>query len=194
MSGRSRPFGIDLPVAMSATRMPMGETPRPSTYEDAVRFVRALDPAGGVGEVVRAATLAANSHNTQPWRFALTDGRITIHPDFDRRARRLRQLERPAATNRVSGTRAISVRTRRGRGADLGFAVVAREDRTIRSRTLSGRLPGRARRGRRSPSASATPARPRCASPPPTAARHGHRARWPKSPRSWACWSRLRSS
>ncbi len=36
-------------------------------------------------ELVRFATLAANSHNTQAWRFALGDGAITILPDFTRR-------------------------------------------------------------------------------------------------------------
>ena len=36
-------------------------------------------------ELVRYATLAANSHNTQPWRFKLEPDRITIIPDFSRR-------------------------------------------------------------------------------------------------------------
>jgi hypothetical protein len=36
-------------------------------------------------ELVRYATLAANSHNTQPWRFGLTDDGITIRPDTSRR-------------------------------------------------------------------------------------------------------------
>jgi hypothetical protein len=36
-------------------------------------------------ELVRFATLAANSHNTQAWRFALGEGVITILPDFTRR-------------------------------------------------------------------------------------------------------------
>jgi hypothetical protein len=34
---------------------------------------------------VRAGTLAANSHNTQPWRFSLAEHEITIHPDLTRR-------------------------------------------------------------------------------------------------------------
>ncbi|MGL4636119.1 MAG: Acg family FMN-binding oxidoreductase [Beijerinckiaceae bacterium] len=37
------------------------------------------------GELIRFATLAANSHNTQPWRFAISDKRITIVPDLTRR-------------------------------------------------------------------------------------------------------------
>lgn len=56
------------------------------TYEDAVRQVwRPLAADGGIRELVRAGTLAANSHNTQPWRFSLADHEVTIHPDFTRR-------------------------------------------------------------------------------------------------------------
>lgn len=36
-------------------------------------------------ELVRQATLAASSHNTQPWRFRVEPGRISILPDFARR-------------------------------------------------------------------------------------------------------------
>lgn len=36
-------------------------------------------------ELVRFASLAPNSHNTQPWRFALQSDRIVIRPDFTRR-------------------------------------------------------------------------------------------------------------
>jgi len=36
-------------------------------------------------ELVRYATLAANGHNTQPWKFALRDDSIEIHPDASRR-------------------------------------------------------------------------------------------------------------
>ena len=36
-------------------------------------------------ELVRQATLAASSHNTQPWKFALEESAITILPDFTRR-------------------------------------------------------------------------------------------------------------
>lgn len=36
-------------------------------------------------ELVRYATLAANGHNTQPWRFALRGDSIEIHPDASRR-------------------------------------------------------------------------------------------------------------
>lgn len=36
-------------------------------------------------ELVRYATLAANGHNAQPWRFAITADGIDIHPDYSRR-------------------------------------------------------------------------------------------------------------
>ncbi|WP_271594731.1 nitroreductase family protein [Bradyrhizobium sp. CCBAU 65884] len=71
---------------MYAARMPMARASQPSTYEEAVHLVwRPLDPARGARELVRAATLAANSHNTQPWRFILSDNIITIRPDLVRR-------------------------------------------------------------------------------------------------------------
>jgi hypothetical protein len=44
--------------------------------------VEAADP---VPELVRAATLAANSHNTQPWRFRRHANGLTIAADFSRR-------------------------------------------------------------------------------------------------------------
>ena len=36
-------------------------------------------------ELIRLATLAASSHNTQPWRFQIEEGCIRIFPDYDRR-------------------------------------------------------------------------------------------------------------
>lgn len=46
---------------------------------------RPLAPGGGPREMVRAGTLAANSHNTQPWRFSISDTQIAIRPDVSRR-------------------------------------------------------------------------------------------------------------
>ena len=59
-------------------------------YEEQARLLRrpliASDlPAGQLQELVRCATLAANGHNAQPWRFHLEPDRITISPDFSRR-------------------------------------------------------------------------------------------------------------
>jgi hypothetical protein len=56
------------------------------SYEPAVRQTWApLQPTPRDRELVRAATLAANSHNTQPWIFAASADEITIVPDFSRR-------------------------------------------------------------------------------------------------------------
>jgi nitroreductase len=38
-------------------------------------------------ELIRAATAAASSHNTQPWKFLVHGQRITILPDLTRRCR-----------------------------------------------------------------------------------------------------------
>jgi hypothetical protein len=35
-------------------------------------------------DIVRYATLAASGHNTQPWKFAITENAIDIHPDYTR--------------------------------------------------------------------------------------------------------------
>jgi len=42
-------------------------------------------PPMALRELVRYATLAANSHNTQPWRFGFSDGSISVTPDLARR-------------------------------------------------------------------------------------------------------------
>ena len=44
-----------------------------------------LDDSGRLRDLVRQATLAASSHNTQPWRFTLAERSVTILPDFTRR-------------------------------------------------------------------------------------------------------------
>ena len=55
-------------------------------YEAAVHASRAaLRAAPRDRELVRFATLAANSHNTQPWTFATRDNEIVIAPDLTRR-------------------------------------------------------------------------------------------------------------
>ncbi|MCM5555074.1 nitroreductase family protein [Pleomorphomonas sp. NRK KF1] len=46
--------------------------------------LRALVARPGVTDLVRLATLAANGHNTQPWRFHVTDAEIGIRPDPSR--------------------------------------------------------------------------------------------------------------
>jgi nitroreductase len=58
-------------------------------WGDAVKAVRRPITVGASGkralqELVRFSTLAANSHNTQPWRFRLGETWIVISPDFSR--------------------------------------------------------------------------------------------------------------
>ena len=56
------------------------------SYEQAVASTWApLRTEGGLLELVRYATLAANSHNTQPWTFSIAERRMRIAPDFARR-------------------------------------------------------------------------------------------------------------
>ncbi len=63
-----------------------GFWPRLDGYHDALERQRRLlsgDPT--LQELVRMATLAANGHNTQPWKFRLNEGEIKILPDLSRR-------------------------------------------------------------------------------------------------------------
>ena len=48
-------------------------------------FIDLLSADPDLEDLVRMASLAANSHNTQPWKFRLDDERVTILPDFARR-------------------------------------------------------------------------------------------------------------
>jgi hypothetical protein len=74
---------LGLSVAAIATQP---SAAAPMTYEDAVRASRApLLPAPRHAGLVRFATLAANSHNTQPWTFTAKADTIVIAPDFTRR-------------------------------------------------------------------------------------------------------------
>ncbi|MEP7243897.1 MAG: Tat pathway signal protein [Gammaproteobacteria bacterium] len=57
-----------------------------SDYNDAAESMRSLLSAQPEArDLIRFATLAPNGHNTQPWRFAIAQRRITILPDFSRR-------------------------------------------------------------------------------------------------------------
>lgn len=63
-----------------------GTWPRMGAYaEEAARQRRLLAAEPELGELVRMASLAANGHNTQPWRFRVSEGAVDILPDFDRR-------------------------------------------------------------------------------------------------------------
>ena len=55
-------------------------------YAEAVEASRsALSQDPAVLELVRYATLAASGHNTQPWRFRVSENRIEVLPDLSRR-------------------------------------------------------------------------------------------------------------
>lgn len=63
-----------------------GLWPRLDGYREELELQRRLlsgDPT--LRELVRMATLAANGHNTQPWKFRLADKRVEILPDPSRR-------------------------------------------------------------------------------------------------------------
>lgn len=55
-------------------------------YDTSVALTRtAMKQAPDARDLIRYATLAANSHNTQPWRFRIAEGSIEILPDMARR-------------------------------------------------------------------------------------------------------------
>lgn len=63
---------------------------RDESYDQAVERTwrgaeRAVSDRSSLHELVRYATLAPSSHNTQCWKFALQERRISIVPDFSRR-------------------------------------------------------------------------------------------------------------
>ena len=86
MNRRNVLLGAAAMGATATARPAFAESSSPKTYDDAVELIwRPLDVSRGVKEIVRAGTLAANSHNTQPWRFTVSEKRIAIRPDFTRR-------------------------------------------------------------------------------------------------------------
>ena len=75
-------------LGASATAMiqPSSAAAGPIIYQEAARAARApLQSAPRDRELVRFATLAANSHNTQPWIFTARSNEIMIAPDYTRR-------------------------------------------------------------------------------------------------------------
>ena len=55
-------------------------------YEAALEATRNVDDTNDLRhQLVQYATMAANSHNTQPWRFVLSERSILVLPDLDRR-------------------------------------------------------------------------------------------------------------
>lgn len=78
---------ITTALGLSATAMSSLPAPAATmSYDEAIRTSRApLQSSPRDRELVRAATLAANSHNTQPWIFSSRGNDIAIAPDFSRR-------------------------------------------------------------------------------------------------------------
>lgn len=86
MDRRSVIIGASIVMTVTMLTESRAGAAQAKTYDEAVSQVwRDLDPAGGALEVVRAGTLAANSHNTQPWRFKAEGRRVSIAPDYTRR-------------------------------------------------------------------------------------------------------------
>jgi hypothetical protein len=74
--------------AAAAVLLPLSACTRgdENQYQSAERALRApLPGAADVAAFVRFATLAANGHNTQPWRFAVRETGASITPDLARR-------------------------------------------------------------------------------------------------------------
>jgi hypothetical protein len=72
--------------AAAMTGLPSSEAAASITYDEAARTARApLQATPRNRELVRFATLAANSHNTQPWIFTPRASSIVISPDLGRR-------------------------------------------------------------------------------------------------------------
>lgn len=82
---RRTALGTGLSLA-AAGAVGYGLWPRMDGYLDEVaRQRRLLSDNPDLQELVRMATLAANGHNTQPWRFRLEGETVAILPDFARR-------------------------------------------------------------------------------------------------------------
>lgn len=69
-------------VAAAGWRSSVGSM---ADYDADAAQLRAVPVGPDLRDVVRYATLAANSHNTQPWHFHIGNGAIEIRPDFSRR-------------------------------------------------------------------------------------------------------------
>lgn len=52
---------------------------------EAISLRSSIAPKANLSEIIRYATLAANGHNTQPWKFKVLENAIEIHPDTSRR-------------------------------------------------------------------------------------------------------------
>lgn len=102
-------------------------------------------------ELVRQATLAASSHNTQPWKFRIEQDRVIILPDFSRRCPvvdpddgHLFKSLGCAAENLVHAAAAQGFSADvRFDAADDSVAVLLNPDATARATDLHRAIPGR---------------------------------------------------
>lgn len=81
--------GVAAVAAIGGVGLAMWTRDGVGQWGDAVQALRRPMMPGATGEaarreLVRFATLAANSHNTQPWRFSLNETSIAISPDLSR--------------------------------------------------------------------------------------------------------------
>jgi hypothetical protein len=73
-------------AAAGATYLGLRQMGSMEEYNASVAATRAaLSARPEIGDFIRYATLAANGHNTQPWRFRAGEGLIEILPDLSRR-------------------------------------------------------------------------------------------------------------
>ena len=72
-------------------------------------------------DLVRYATLAANSHNTQPWQFRSSDRAVLVLPDLTRRLR----VRRPRRSSPLCQPR---LRDRKSRSGGSGFRAPRERD------------------------------------------------------------------
>ena len=106
---------------------------------------------GGLRELVRYATLAANSHNTQPWSFKIEKNRISILPDFSRRCSAVDPDDHHlfaslgcAAENLVHAAAALGYKATCSLGADAAATIeVALEPSEPRRSDLFEAIPRR---------------------------------------------------
>jgi hypothetical protein len=86
MLNRRKLLGLTLGLGAAAASRSALASVSSMTYEEAVAATWApLRATPRDRELVRFATLAANSHNSQPWIFAAAGDEITLAPDFNRR-------------------------------------------------------------------------------------------------------------
>ncbi len=75
--------GVVLAAGATAWMSSTGSMADYDAYAESLRTAPAVPPS--MRDVIRYATLAANSHNTQPWRFRIGNRFIEIAPDVSRR-------------------------------------------------------------------------------------------------------------